>query len=421
LSTVPIILFALVVASGCGGGGESGGGSSSANGGAPTTKMDGGGVDGASANGAPPKLALREVGRFDQPVHVVAVPGTDQMAVVEKGGRVLVVSGMVCSARDKCPSTPVTQGVTVLDIRSSVSGSSEQGLLGFAFHPKWPDDPRIFIDYTDADGATHIEAWSLTSATGTATRERELLRIEQPYENHNGGHVAFGPDGLLYIAMGDGGSAGDPEDRAQSDDERLGKLLRLDIDGGGERGYAIPKGNHAGGAPEIWALGLRNPWRFSFDRTLGDLWIGDVGQDSFEEIDAVTKASLGAAETPNFEWRQREGFGSFDDAGSIGPGTRTPPVLDYPRKDGCSVTGGVVYRGEDIPALDGWYVFADFCASDLRLLRADGVPGSSRTRGELAWKTAKGVEQPASFGETQRGEILLVSLGGGIDQIVSVG
>ena len=253
----------------------------------------------------------------------------------------------------------------------------------------------------------------------TARRERELLRIDQPFANHNGGHLAFGPDGLLYIAMGDGGSGGDPGDRAQDPEERLGKLLRLDVEAGGERGYGIPRGNPRDGAREVWALGLRNPWRFSFDRELGDLWIGDVGQDALEEVDAVTRAQLAAAVPPNFGWRRREGFSSFDDSGRTGPGRMTGPVLDYGRSDGCSVTGGVVYRGQAIPKLDGWYLFADFCGDDLRLLRSDGLPGSPPRRGDVAVRSSDGVEQVSSFGETTAGEVLVVSLGGTISQVVA--
>ncbi|MCW2926239.1 MAG: hypothetical protein JWM86_207 [Thermoleophilia bacterium] len=373
----------------------------------------------SGATGAGAKVRLVQVGQFEQPIQAVAVPGTDLVAVAEKGGRVRLVSGLACSAADNCPAKPVTDGVTVIDISGSVSSGSEQGLLGIAFHPKWPDDPRLFIDYTDRDGDTRIEAWTLESTANGARKLQELLRIEQPYENHNGGHLAFGPDGLLYAATGDGGSGGDPEDRAQKPDELLGKLLRLDVDAGGERGFAPAPGNVKGGAREVWAVGLRNPWRFSFDSSTGDLWIGDVGQDSFEEIDALPRAALEPGTTPNFGWRIREGFDEFDDSGTTGPGRRIEPLLDYGREDGCSVTGGVVYRGALAPRLVGAYVFADFCSRDLRIVdgAADLVAAAHR-RGAVKWRTAKGVDAMASISEVQRGELLVVSLGGGIHQVL---
>lgn len=372
----------------------------------------------AAAAGQPPELELVEVGRFDAPLDAVSVPGTGLVAVVEKGGRVIIASGMSCSSRDECPDSPVTEGDVVIDLRGDVSTGPEQGLLGLAFHPKWPDDDRIFINYTDPAGDTRIEAWRLDDPAGTARRERELLHIEQPFANHNGGHLTFGPDGLLYIGTGDGGAAGDPGDRAQQPGELLGKMLRIDVDAGGERGYGIPDGNLDDGADEVWGLGLRNPWRYSFDRDTGDLWIADVGQNEREEVNALGRSRLDGADNPNFGWRRREGFAEFDSSGRTGPGELVEPVLDYGRDHGCSITGGVVYRGELVPDLVGWYLFADFCQDDLRLLHADGVPGSDRDEGELEWTSVDGVEQVASFGESPDGEVLVVSLAGPIHQVV---
>ncbi|MCW2920978.1 MAG: glucose/sorbosone dehydrogenase-like protein [Thermoleophilia bacterium] len=377
-----------------------------------------GGASTTRPAGDTPKLQLVEVGRFEAPVHVLPVPGTDLMAVVEKGGRVRVAAGMQCVDVGRCPKSPIKTGDVVVDLSDEVSDGSEQGLLGMVFHPNWPDDPRIFLDYTDTAGDTHVEAWELSSPTARATRSKELLQIQQPYENHNGGHLAFGPDGLLYVGMGDGGSGGDPEDRAQKADELLGKLLRLDVDGGGERGFAIPEGNVRDGAPEAWAIGLRNPWRFSFDSKTGDLWIGDVGQDSFEEIDALTRAQLDGGTTPNFGWRRREGYASFDDSGTAGPGDRIDPVLAYGRTEGCSVTGGIVYRGSLVPRLRGWYVFTDFCADDLRLVDAAGVPGSQPRRGVVTWVSAPGAAQVASIAAGHGGELFVVSLDGAIRQVL---
>jgi glucose/arabinose dehydrogenase len=404
---VAVVALASFVAAGCGDGGPSGA--------KPTRHAM---ATGAGSSSRPPRIALVQVGRFQQPVDAVAVPGTDLLAVVEKVGRVRLVAGMSCARRSACPRRPITTGHVVVDMTGKVATGQEQGLLGVAFHPDWPTDPRVFLDYTDVRGDTHVEAWRLDGPAGTAKLDRQLLQVDQPFPNHNGGHLAFGPDGLLYIGMGDGGDAGDPGDRAQRVDERLGKLLRLDVDHGGERGFAIPRGNLKKGAPEAWALGLRNPWRFSFDRKTGDLWIGDVGQDEFEELDALTAKQVAEVRAPNFGWRRREGFSAYDGSGTDGGGTRIAPVLDYGHDHGCSITGGVVYRGQLLPKLRGWYLFADFCAHDLRLLRADGVPGSARRRGELAWSTAHGAAQVASFGEDAHGEVLVVSLDGAIRQVV---
>jgi len=370
----------------------------------------------ASSRSTPPPLKLVEVGRFDMPVHVLPVPGTDLVAVVQQGGRVVVASGMVCGTADSCPKRPVTRGTVVLDVSGDAAVGGEQGLLGMAFHPDWPEDPRIFIDYTDERGATRVEAWTLDSPLRRARRERVLLEIPQPFENHNGGHLEFGPDGLLYVATGDGGSAGDPGDRAQKPQELLGKLLRIDVDGGGERGFAIPPGNVDPTSP-VWAVGLRNPWRFSFDADQGDLWIGDVGQNTWEEVDAVPRAALDG-HGPNFGWRRREGFSNFDATGTTGPTPLVDPVLAYGRDDGCSVTGGVVYRGRIVPKLDGWYLFADYCADDLRLVRADGQPGAKRSQGDVEWRSVPGAKGIVSFGQVRHDEVLVVSLDGSIRQVL---
>ncbi len=405
---IPFVVLGAVALAACG----------SSDGDRGSATRTGGGSAASKPSAGTPAIRLVEVGTFAAPVHALPVPGSDLTAVIEKGGRVLVVADLQCVDVDRCPTKPATTGDVVVDLRGEVSDGSEQGLLGMAFHPDWPEDPRIFLDYTDRDGDTHVEAWRLTAPTARATRDRELLRIEQPYENHNGGHLAFGPDGLLYIGSGDGGSGGDPEDRAQQPDELLGKLLRIDVDGGGERGYAIPKGNVEDGAPEAWAIGLRNPWRFSFDAKTGDLWIGDVGQDTFEEIDAITAARLEGDATPNFGWRRREGYASFDASGRQGPGERIDPVLAYGRDEGCSVTGGVVYRGSLVPDLAGWYVFTDFCADDLRLVDANGIPGTHPPRGDVTWKRAPGASQVASIAAGHGGELLVISLDGAIRQVL---
>jgi glucose/arabinose dehydrogenase len=383
---------------------------------------DGGSEQDAGRSEAPSRpasIAVAQVGSFEQPVHAAAVPGTDLVAVVEKGGRVLVVSGMSCQGPERCPAEPVRGGELIVDLRNAVSTGSEQGLLGLAFHPQWPRDERIFLNYTDRSGTTRVEAWNLPAPTARAQRHQELLRIPQPYANHNGGHLAFGPDGLLYVGTGDGGAAGDPQDRAQEDDELLGKMLRLDVDAGGARGYAIPDGNLDAGAEQVWAVGLRNPWRYSFDSELGDLWIADVGQSAWEALHVLPASRLGQGPTPNFGWRLFEGYEPFNRDGRTGPGELDRPVLAYGHDDGCSITGGVVYRGQLVEDLRGWYVFADFCGDDLRMVDADGVPGGSFEAGELQWTSAaQVVEQVVSIDEVQQGELLVVSLGGAIGQVV---
>ena len=405
LRLAPLLLLATLIAAACGG---SGGGGSA---GSPSKRA-------SPRAGDPPAVTLHKVGQFVRPVLALAVPGTDLVAVVEQGGKVIVVPKMTCVARDNCPKAIAKAGTVVVDLSSQVSTGNEQGLLGMAFHPNWPTDPRIFLDYTDRTGATHVEAWTMTGPTTRAKHRQTLLEIPQPFANHNGGNVLFGPSGLMYIGMGDGGDAGDPGDRAQSPQELLGKLLRIDVDGGAGRGYAIPKGNVEEGAPEVWAVGLRNPWRFSFDAKTGDLWIGDVGQNKFEEIDAITSDVVEHGPTPNFEWRRKEGFAGFDSSGRTGPGHMTDPVLDYGRRDGCSVTGGVVYRGTQLPKLDGWYVFADFCSNRLRLLDASGVPGSTKRLGDRDWVETKGVAQVSSLTSVQRGDVLVTTVTGGIYQLV---
>lgn len=409
-----LALIVLLLAAGCGGGED------------PPAQPDRSGRAAGSdadpgSGGAPPRRApsvrLLEVGRFDKPIHAVPVPRTDLVAVAEQGGRLLVVRGMVCANPNACPRRPVAEGTAVVDLRGKVSTDAEQGLLGVAFHPKWPDDPRLFLNYTDPDGDTRIEAWTMATPTTPARRQAELMKIEQPFPNHNGGHLAFGPDGLLYVGTGDGGAAGDPGDRAQDPEDLLGKLLRLDVDTGGARGYAPAPANMEGGAAEVWAIGLRNPWRFSFDSERGDLWIGDVGQDRFEEVDVVPRALL-EAEPPNFGWRLREGFDRFEDDGRTGPGRKVDPVLDYDRDDGCSITGGVVYRGRLVSKLRGWYLFGDFCGDDLRLLDARGVPGRDTDRGDLTWSSGPKVPQLASVAEVQRGEVLALSLDGNVHQVL---
>jgi hypothetical protein len=287
-----------------------------------------------------------------------------------------------------------------------VRSGGERGLLSLAFHPRYRDNGWLFVDYTDRHGDTRIERYRVGADPDRAdpASATAILGIAQPYPNHNGGLVMFGPDGMLWIGMGDGGSGGDPQNRAENPTELLGKMLRIDVDHGDP--YAIPHGNAYagdGGRPEIWAIGLRNPWRFSFDR--GDLWIGDVGQNRWEEVDRVRAD----ATAPDFGWRRYEGTHPFKPAEGHPP---VMPVLEYPHADGCSVIGGFVYRGKAVPALVGQYVYADYCSGWIRSVPADRV-GSVEPR---VWD----VPRPgsiSSFGLDARGELYVISLDGTIDRV----
>ncbi len=268
---------------------------------------------------------------------------------------------------------------TFLDIRGRVLAGGEQGLLSVAFHPQFGRNRLLYVNYTaKPDGATHVVEFRANRGllTASARTARRVIRIAQPYSNHNGGQLQFGPDGNLWIGMGDGGAGDDPENRARNPRQLLGKMLRLDVSG---RPYRIPAGNAypggRGGRAEIWALGLRNPWRFSFDRaTSGDLWIADVGQGQWEEIDRVARGSL-LDQTPrrNFGWDVFEGTHPHEGSDRTG---LTFPVHQYEHgSDGCSVSGGIVYRGSlpGLAGVRGRYVFGDYCSGKLWTLRKRGA------------------------------------------------
>ena len=297
--------------------------------------------------------------QLSAPVGIAVRPGDDALYIVEQDGHIVPV-------RDG------TVGSPVLDISAEVAFNGEQGLLGLAFHPT---EPLAYVNYTNTNGDTVIAEFAV-AADGTfdAGSEREVLQIAQPYANHNGGNVVFGPDGYLYIGMGDGGASFDPERRALNVAEWLGKILRIDPVAADGRPYTVPADNPfigvAGAHPEIWSVGVRNPWRFSFDSANGDLWIGDVGQNEWEEIDLATAAS-GGGRGVNFGWSAMEGTHRRNDDQS--PDGATGPIYEYPHgDDGCSVSGGVVYRGSAVPSLDGWYVFGDYCSGYVTALHATG-------------------------------------------------
>jgi glucose/arabinose dehydrogenase len=329
---------------------------------------------------------------LERPVFIThAGDGSERLFVVEQAGRVLIVDH---GALLEDP---------FLDIADDVRSGGERGLLGLAFHPEFADNGRYFVHYTrQDDGASVIAEFEVSRDPDRSRRNgRRLLTVDQPFANHNGGMIAFGPDGFLYIGLGDGGSSGDPGNRAQDPDVLLGKILRIDVDR--RRPYAIPVGNpfaDGGGRPEIYALGLRNPWRFSFDRRKGRLYVGDVGQGEREEIDIVRRGR-------NYGWRVLEGSRCFDPPEDCERNGLKLPRAEYSHEGGrCSVTGGYVYRGREVPALKGIYVFADYCSGDIFALR--------RRERSLLLDTDLSI---TSFGEDEAGELYVVDHGGTIYRI----
>jgi glucose/arabinose dehydrogenase len=295
--------------------------------------------------------------------------------------------------------------VPLLDLSSQVSLGAEQGLLGLAFSP---DGRFLYVNFTDTKGDTHVTVFAMHRGRADPATRRDVLFVRQPFSNHNGGNLVFGPDGYLYIGLGDGGGGGDPQGNGQSLSTLLGKILRISPHPTGGRPYTVPASNpfvhRAGARPEIWAYGLRNPWRFSFDRATGDLWIGDVGQSSWEEVDVQRASSTGGE---NYGWNAMEGMHAY--GGASPPPGAVPPVFEYPHTGGrCAVTGGYVYRGSAIPALVGAYVFGDFCAGRLEALRMRG--------GRIVdhWSLGPTVPNLSSFGEDGSGELYAMSLSGGV-------
>jgi glucose/arabinose dehydrogenase len=320
--------------------------------------------------------------------------GSGRLFVIEKVGRIRIIQdGQVLE-------TPF------MDIVERVgSDGNEQGLLGMAFHPNYPENGFFYANYTDINGETVIARYQVTADPNIAdpNSEAPLLFVDQPFRNHNGGVLAFGPDGYLYAGLGDGGSAGDPNGNGQSLDTLLGKILRLDVDSG--EPYAIPPDNPFGN--EIWAYGLRNPWRFSFDKLNGDLFIGDVGQGSVEEIDYIAAGTPGGL---NFGWDYFEGTQPFE--GTPPPDAQlVPPVAEYTHAEGgCSVTGGYVYRGS-MPEWNGIYLYADYCS---------GIVWGLIRPGE-GWQNQALFDTPGSitsFGQDEAGEIYIVTDTGRVLRLV---
>jgi glucose/arabinose dehydrogenase len=366
----------------------------------------------ACSSQSEPSLSVGAGARLQQiasglssPLYLTTAPGDpSRLFIVEQTGAIRIIKdGTLLPA-------------PFLDISGEILVGGEQGLLGLAFDPEYASNGRFVVHYSNQVGDTHLSIFNVSSNPDIAdpATERLILTADQPYDNHNGGQVLFGPDGFLYLGLGDGGSANDPEGRAQNLGDLLGSILRLDVHSG--TSYAVPPDNpfvgQAGIQPENWSYGLRNPWRFSFDRATGDLYIADVGQNHFEEVD-VAPASAGSAKGVNYGWNIMEGAhclngGSCDQAGL------TPPTFEYDHNQGCSITGGYVYRGAAVPALQGLYLFGDYCSGWVRSFRYQDGAAVELTD----WPTLRPGGAITSFGEDAAGELYVLVQGGSVFKIV---
>lgn len=348
---------------------------------------------------------LPVAGGLNEPVYLThAGDGSGRLFVVEQPGRILVVQNGRVNPEPFLDITPLVG-----------SGGSEQGLLSVGFHPDFAQNGYLFVNYTDLNGDTVIARYTVSGQPDVAdpNSAKILLTIDQPYGNHNGGHVLFGPDGYLYVGMGDGGSGGDPENRAQNLESLLGKILRLDVDNADPYGAppTNPFVNTANARPEIWSYGWRNPWRMAFDPLTNDLYIADVGQNKYEEVDVEPAGSPGGL---NYGWRLMEGLHCYEPA-QCQPAQLNVvlPVAEYSHNKGCSITGGYVYRGSAYPALAGVYFYGDFCSGTVWGLRAEA---------DGRWSQAELLSSGAaisSFGQDEAGEVYLVDLKGNIYQLIN--
>jgi glucose/arabinose dehydrogenase len=397
--SVALMLLLALGAAACSSGGDSSPGASAAPTASPTTAPSSGQAAEAPRGGDLSKVRIRldAVARLSSPVGMTTRKGDPAVYVIEQGGRVRALRN---GKLDPAP---------VLDVSSLIVSGGEQGLLGIAFSP---DGRYLYLDYTDTSGDTHIAELAMRGDRPDPGSRRNLLIVDQPFANHNGGQLAFGPDGYLYIALGDGGSAGDPNGNGQSLGTLLGKILRISPRPSGGRPYGIPADNpfvrRSGARPEIWDYGLRNPWRFSFDPGTGDLWIGDVGQGDWEEIDHEPARRGGR----NYGWNRREGSHPYQ--GDAPPGA-VAPVTEYSHQSGgCTVIGGSVYRGRAIPDLAGAYLYGDYCAGWIRAVpvNRDGGVGDYRDLGV-------NVRSLTSFGVDQRGELYALSQAGEVYRVLS--
>ena len=357
--------------------------------------------------GDPPSIGLELLADgFSNPVYLAhAGDGTGRLFVVEQPGVLRILDSERGIGEEP-----------FLDIRPRVRSGGERGLLSVAFHPQYRENGRFFVNYTrEPDGVTVVAEYRVSGDPNRADpqSERIILTIEQPFPNHNGGQLQFGPDGMLYLGMGDGGAAGDPLGHGQNLSTLLGALLRVDVDSG--EPYAIPEDNpfvgRAGARPEIWAYGLRNPWRFSFDRCDGRLFLADVGQDRWEEVDLIRKGG-------NYGWNVMEGAHCFRPP----VGCRTEglelPIAEYDHSLGCSITGGYVYRGTQIPGLIGRYLFGDFCSGRIWAL-TPLVPDAYRLEDWRMDELLDTTLSISSFGEDEAGELYVLDLNGAIYRFVA--
>jgi len=342
---------------------------------------------------------------LSSPLYLTAPTGDPRLFIVEQAGRIRIVQAGQLLARP------------FLDITDRVASGGEEGLLGLAFHPNYANNGYFYVDYTHLNNArdtlyTLIERYTVSAAPDSAdsASHKLILRIVQPYSNHNGGLVMFGPDGMLYIGMGDGGSGGDPQNRAQNPDSLLGKLLRIDVDGGDPYGNP-PNNPYAGttnGRGEIWAIGLRNPWRFAFDRVAGLLYIADVGQDLWEEVD-VAPAGQGGL---NYGWPIMEGLHCFRPNPCSTTGL-VQPAVEYSHANGCSIIGGFVYRGTQSPALVGHYFYSDYCSGWI----SSFTYASGAVQRRSTWTLNVNLGNVLSFGEDSAGEVYVLSGSGAVYRI----
>ncbi|MCP4248343.1 MAG: PQQ-dependent sugar dehydrogenase [bacterium] len=383
----------------------------------PTDPDAGGGEpdpdDDADAGPIPPLVLTLVHAGLDEPVDLQAAPdGTGRLFIVERAGRIRI-------SADRALQDAEAPFLDIADLVTSAGG--EQGLLGLAFHPEFADNGRFYVNHTGTAGAadvTFVVEYAVSDDPDRADPDSRsvLLTVEQPFLNHNGGQLQFGPDGMLYVGLGDGGSGCDPGDRAQDPQSLLGKMLRLDVDR--PPGF-VPADNPViadeGAEDLIWALGLRNPWRFSFDPATGELYIADVGQGAREEIDVLT---VDPARPPNLGWRTFEGTASPApgcDVSAFDATDAIDPVFEYGHDEGCSITGGYVYGGRAIPELDGLYFYSDYCNPSLRTLRVEGgALTANDDLTDLIEQRGGSLDNPTSFGVDAEGELYVLDQDGDV-------
>jgi glucose/arabinose dehydrogenase len=374
---------------------------------------DGSGDPGAATGGPlvwpETPFSLAPVVTLDQPIALVTRSGSSHLWLAERTGQVRLVERSVDGA-----GTEEFQLVDqpVVDLSDLITTEGEGGLLGIVFSD---DGERLYIHYTDSGGDNVVSEVPMGETTADLDQERILLQVPQPYSNHNGGDLTIGPDGMLYISLGDGGSGGDPGNHGQNPATLLGTILRIDPSPDGSQAYTIPDDNPFvdagdGSRGEVWAWGLRNPWRFSFDATLGDLWIADVGQAMYEEVNVLLDEGKGPGWGANLGWNLMEGYESFS---GPAPEGHVAPVYVYDHSNGrCSITGGYVYRGQALAELDGVYLYSDYCSGEITGLQLDG--------GELLVANLQLDYQPRtviSFGQGPDGEIYVLEQGGLVSRL----